>query len=121
MEESSTRIACVNAIPVSGTGLLMLLCALDSCWHDEFRDWLAADMFPARLAICFNACASYDRIDEDPGVDAPRFLTLYDTPSIGDLYAAPYQRLRANRDKRDAAFHARLKKPEPRNAHVGWS
>lgn len=93
--------------PSGGTGLLMLFCNLDPAWHDAFRRWLVEDMFPARLAIGFNACASYDRIDAATG--AARYLTLYETPALGDLYGAAYQGLRSNRDVRDAAFHARFR------------
>jgi hypothetical protein len=95
--------------PTSGTGLLLLLCNLDPQWHREFRAWLAEDMFPARLAIGFRACASYDRIDADAKPGAARFLTLYDVDSVGELYAAPYQGLRSHRDARDAAFHRRFR------------
>lgn len=99
----------LHSTPTGGSGLLALFCNLSPEWHVEFRQWLAEDMFPARRAICFPACASYDRLASDPAPGAPhRYLTLYEAPSLGDLYGAPYQRLREHRDARDTAFHARF-------------
>jgi hypothetical protein len=97
-------------LPSGGTGLLALFCNLDPRWHAEFRDWLVEDMFPARRAIGFPACASYDRIDgaSEPTDAALRYLTLYAAPTLGDLYGRAYQGLRENRDARDAAFHQRF-------------
>ena len=99
----------ITSQPSSGTGLLLLLCNLAPQWHAEFRAWLAEDMFPARRAIGFKGCASYDRVAAGAQPGAAQFLTLYDVASVGELYGAPYQALRSNRDARDAAFHARFR------------
>ena len=103
----------ISSCPSAGTGMLAVLCDLQPQWHREFREWLRDDMMPARMRIGFPAAASYDRIDgaaENSGGTEP-FATVYDAASIGDLYGAPYQALRANRDQRDKDFHARFIKP----------
>lgn len=97
----------ISTMASRGTGLLALFCDLDPRWHAEFRQWLEEDMFPARLAIGFRACASYDLWPGDDAGAEP-FATLYETPVSGDLYAQPYQALRESRDARDRAFHARF-------------
>ncbi|MEW6332767.1 MAG: hypothetical protein AB1558_00695 [Thermodesulfobacteriota bacterium] len=97
----------------AGTGLLAIFCDLDPRWHREFRAWLRDDMFPARMKIGFRAAASYDLVQDAVdrhGIPEP-FATVYETVSTGDLYGAPYQALRANRDQRDRDFHARFLKP----------
>lgn len=101
----------LGSSPSRGTGLLALFCDLEAQWREEFRQWLVEDMFPARLAIGFRACASYDLVAPEgaSGPPAQTFLTLYETAAAGDLYARPYQRLRENRDARDRAFHARFR------------
>lgn len=93
--------------------MLAVFCDLDVQWHREFREWLRDDMMPARMRIGFAAAASYDLISgaaADCASPEP-FVTLYETASIGDLYGAPYQGLRANRDPRDIDFHARFIRP----------
>ena len=70
-------------------------------------------MMPARLRIGFPACASFDLLpgaSGQSGTPEP-FVTVYEAASIGDLYGVPYQGLRANRDARDKAFHARFLRP----------
>lgn len=103
----------IGAAPAGGSGMLAVFCALDPQWHREFREWLRDDMMPARLRIGFPACASYDLLTGaacNAGAPEP-FATVYETASIGALYDAPYQGLRANRDARDTAFHARFLRP----------
>lgn len=104
----------ISSTPSGGTGMLAVLCDLEPRWHREFREWLRDDMMPARMRIGgFPAAASYDRIAgaaENYGGTEP-FATVYETDSIGDLYGAPYQALRANRDQRDKDFHARFLNP----------
>ena len=94
-----------------GTGLLAIFCDLESRWHEEFRAWLAEDMFAARMGIGFRACASYDAVPDTPETSmagAPPFLTLYECASLADLYGGAYQALRRERGERDAAFHQRM-------------
>ena len=91
-----------------GTGLLAIFCDLDVADRADFRPWLTEDMFPARMAIGFNACASYDRITGT----GQQFLTLYEMPSLGHLYGAAYQGLRRDRNSRDAAYHRKFRNPE---------
>ncbi len=104
----------IGSAPSAGTGMLAVLCDLEPRWHREFREWLRDDMMPARMRIGgFPAAASYDRIEgaaENQGGTEP-FATVYEAASIGDLYGAPYQALRANRDQRDKDFHARFIAP----------
>ncbi len=94
--------------PSGGTGLLAIFCDLDEADRADFRPWLTEDMFPARRAIGFNACASYDRVDGD----GQQFLTLYEMPSLGHLYGEPYQALRRNRNPRDAMYHRKFRNPD---------
>lgn len=97
----------------AGTGLLAVFCDLAPEWRDEFRPWLAEDMFPPRKAIGFGPGASFDLI---PGALAPpdgatqpqAYVTCYVTPALGDLYGSPYQDLRKTRAARDAAYHQRM-------------
>ncbi len=94
-----------------GRGMLAIFCDLEEKWRDEFRSWLAEDMFPARLAVGFPCCASYDAVPDMGGgthVGVPEFLSLYEAPALADLYGEPYQALRRNRDLRDASFHERM-------------
>ncbi|MFC1492024.1 hypothetical protein ACFLQ0_05515 [Nitrospinota bacterium] len=94
-----------------GHGMLALFCDLEEKWHEEFRAWLAEDMFPARLAVGFPSCASYDAVPDVAGstqVSVPEFLTLYETPALADLYDEAYQALRRDRDPRDAVMHERM-------------
>lgn len=103
----------ITSKTATGTGMLAVFCNLDSQWHREFREWLRDDMIPARMKIGFLASASYDRItgaaDEHGGTEP--FVTVYETASLGDLYGAPYQLLRRDRDQRDKDFHARFIDP----------
>lgn len=95
-------------IPIGGTGLLAIFCDLDEVDQADFRPWLAEDMFPARMQIGFNACASYDRISGG----GQEFLTLYEMPSLGHLYGEAYQSLRRQRNPRDAAYHEKFRNPD---------
>jgi len=99
------------ALQPRGLGLLAIFCDLEARWHGEFREWLVEEMFPARLEIGFCCCASYGLVPgEEEGLSssAPPFLTLYETPSLADLYGEPYAALRRNRGERDRAFHQRM-------------
>ncbi len=96
-------------------GMLAIFCDMGDQWHEEFRMWLSEDMFPARMRIGFPACSSYDAVSGEEGADAdgsqavaPPFLTIYETSSAADLYGEAYQRLRRDRDPRDAAMHERM-------------
>lgn len=91
-----------------GTGLLAIFCDLERADQADFRPWLVEDMFPPRLAIGFNSCASYDRVSGE----GQAFLTLYEMPSLGHLYGEPYQALRRNRQPRDAAYHEKFRNPD---------
>ena len=106
-----TRLGREAASALAGTGLLAIFCDLEARWHEEYRDWLREEMFPARLAVGFRRCASYDLLPgegDDRSSSAPPFLTLYEAPSVADLYGQPYQALRENRSERDRAFHDRM-------------
>jgi len=92
-------------------GLLALFCDMEEKWREEFRAWLAEDMFPARLKAGLFACASYDAVaDIERGTQStvPEFLTLYETATVADLYGEAYQSLRRDRDERDTAIHERM-------------
>ena len=91
-----------------GTGLLAIFCDLDEADRADFRPWLGEDMFPARMAIGFTACASYDLI----AGEGQQFLTLYEMPSLGHLYGEAYQGLRRQRNPRDAAYHQKFRNPD---------
>lgn len=88
--------------------MLAVFCDLAVEDQADFRPWLTEDMFPARIAIGFNACASFDRVQGD----GPEFVTLYEMPSLGHLYGEPYQGLRRVRGPRDAAYHEKFQNPE---------
>lgn len=94
--------------PRGGSGMLAVFCDLAEEDQADFRPWLIEDMFPARLDIGFNACASFDRVSGD----GPEFVTLYEMPSLGHLYGEPYQALRRVRNPRDAAYHEKFQNPE---------
>lgn len=106
----------ISSTARSGTGLLAVFCDLAPEWREDFRPWLAEDMFPPRMAIGFGPAATFDLIE---GADVgPRtgalgkpqaFVTLYVAPGLGALYGAPYQGLRIKRAPRDAAYHQRMK------------
>ena len=87
--------------PVNGSGLLAIFCDLDPKDQKEFHPWLVNEMFPARLKIGFNSCASFEKISGD----GQKFLTLYEVDSIVSLYDRPYQNLRENRSPLDTKFH----------------
>lgn len=101
--------------PTGGTGLLAIFCDLDEADQSDFRPWLTEDMFPARMAIGFNACASYDRV----AGEGQQFLTLYEMPSLGHLYGEAYQGLRRQRKPRDAAYHKKFRNPD--RYTLAWS
>jgi hypothetical protein len=65
-------------------------------------------MFPARLNIGFKNCASFNLINGD----GSKFVTLYETESIGFLYDLPYQNLRQTRTQRDADYHRKFQNQE---------
>ena len=98
----------IRDIPGRGTGLLAIFCDLDAEDRLDFRPWLTEDMFPARMRIGFNACASYDRV----AGEGQQFLTLYEMPSLGHLYGEAYQGLRRDRKPRDAAYHEKFRNPD---------
>lgn len=87
--------------PANGSGLLAIFCDLDPKDQKEFHPWLVNEMFPARLKIGFNSCASFEKISGD----GQKFLTLYEVDSIVSLYDRPYQNLRENRSPLDTKFH----------------
>lgn len=87
--------------PINGSGLLAIFCDLTIEDQKEFHPWLLNEMFPARLKIGFNSCASFEKI----GGDGQKFLTLYEVDNIVYLYDKPYQKLRENRSPLDAKFH----------------
>jgi len=87
--------------PVNGSGLLAIFCDLDPKDQKEFHPWLVNEMFPARLKIGFNSCASFEKISGD----GQKFLTLYEVDNIVSLYDSPYQKLRDNRSPLDTKFH----------------
>ncbi|MEC8452512.1 MAG: hypothetical protein VXY84_01030 [Pseudomonadota bacterium] len=87
--------------PANGSGLLAIFCDLDPKDQKEFHPWLLNEMFPARLKIGFNSCASFEKISGD----GQEFLTLYEVDNIVSLYDRPYQKLRENRSPLDTKFH----------------
>ena len=93
--------------PANGSGLLAIFCDLDPKDQKEFHPWLLNEMFPARLKIGFNSCASFEKISGD----GQKFLTLYDVDNIVYLYDRPYQNLRENRSPLDAKFHKCFQNP----------
>ena len=74
----------------------------------DFRPWLEEDMFPARQRIGFRSCASFNLIRGH----GSKFVTLYETTSVGNLYDAPYQALRQKRNLRDADYHRKFQNPQ---------
>jgi hypothetical protein len=99
-----------------GSGMLAVFCDLAREDQADFRSWLTEDMFPARVEIGFNACASFDRVQGE----GPEFVTLYEMPSLGHLYGEPYQGLRRMRNLRDAAYHEKFQNPARYTlSHVG--
>jgi len=93
--------------PINGSGLLAIFCNLNEEDQNEFHPWLFNEMFPARLKISFNSCASFEKIDGD----GQKFLTLYEVDNIGYLYDKPYQSLRENRSPLDLKFHKNFLNP----------
>jgi len=93
--------------PINGSGLLAIFCNLNEEDQNEFHPWLLNEMFPARLKISFNSCASFEKIDGD----GQKFLTLYEVDNIGYLYDKPYQSLRENRSSLDTKFHKNFLNP----------
>ena len=87
--------------PANGSGLLAIFCDLDPKDQKEFHPWLLNEMFPARLKIGFNSCASFEKLSGD----GQKFLTLYEVDNIVPLYDRPYQKLRENRSPLDTKFH----------------
>lgn len=88
--------------------MLAIFCDLAEEDQADFRPWLTEDMFPARIQIGFNACASFDKVNGD----GPSFVTLYEMPNLGHLYGAPYQALRRERKPRDTAYHKKFQNLE---------
>jgi hypothetical protein len=109
LSEKSSSV--IHAPPALGTGLLAVFCDLAPEYLDEFRPWLSDEMFPPRMAIGFGPAASFDLVpalwvDPSAASGTPQaHVTIYVTPTLGDLYGAPYQGLRVVRAPRDAAFH----------------
>lgn len=93
--------------PINGSGLLAIFCNLNKEDQNEFHPWLLNEMFPARLKIGFNSCASFEKIDGD----GQKFVTLYEVDNIVYLYDKPYQKLRENRSPLDAKFHKSFLNP----------
>ena len=93
--------------PANGSGMLAIFCDLDPKDQKEFHPWLLNEMFPARLKIGFNSCASFEKISGE----GQKFLTLYEVDNITSLYDRPYQMLRENRSPLDAKFHTSFINP----------
>ena len=93
--------------PANGSGLLAIFCDLDPKDQKEFHPWLLNEMFPARLKIGFNSCASFEKISGN----GQKFLTLYEVDNIVYLYDRPYQKLRENRSPLDTKFHESFMNP----------
>jgi hypothetical protein len=94
--------------PANGSAMLAIFCNLATEDQADFRPWLSEDMFPARLNIGFKNCASFNLIQGD----GSKFVTLYETPSLGNLYNVSYQKLRQSRTLRDADYHDKFLTPE---------
>ena len=94
----------LDHMPNNGSAMLAVFCDLAFKDQADFRPWLAEDMFPARLDIGFRNCASFN-LRQGEG---SKFVTLYETPSLGHLYDVPYQELRRTRRSRDAAYHKKF-------------
>ena len=95
----------IRTVAAGGTGLLAIFVDLDPVDQPGFRPFLAEDMFPPRRKIGFGPAASYDPVSGA----GQQFLTMYVTPSLGELYGAPYQGLREQRGERDALYHDRFR------------
>ena len=93
--------------PINGSGLLAIFCNLNKEDQIEFHPWLLNEMFPARLKIGFNSCASFEKVNGD----GQKFLTLYEVDNIVYLYDEPYQKLREDRSPLDARFHKNFLNP----------
>ena len=93
--------------PINGSGLLAIFCDLNHKDQKEFYPWLLKEMFPARLKIGFNSCASFEKISGE----GQKFLTLYEVDNIVYLYDRPYQKLRENRSPLDTKFHKSFQNP----------
>lgn len=111
----STLSATLSATPRSGTGMLAVFTDLAKQDQAAFRPWLVEEMFAARMAIGFHAAGSFDLV----AGDGPEFVTLYDAPSLGDLYGEPYQGLRRVRSPMDAAYHKKFRNPD--RFTLGWT
>ena len=94
--------------PTNGSAMLAIFCNLATEDQADFRPWLSEDMFPARLNIGFKNCASFNLIKGD----GSKFVTLYETPSLRNLYNVSYQKLRQTRTPRDANYHEKFIDPE---------
>lgn len=92
---------------INGSGLLAIFCNLNQKDQNEFHAWLLNEMFPARLKIGFNSCASFEKIEGD----GQKFVTLYEVDNIVYLYDKPYQKLRENRSPLDTKFHKSFLNP----------
>ena len=100
-------MAKLTSKPANGSGLLAIFCDLDPKDQKEFHPWLLKEMFPARLKIGFNSCASFEKINGE----GQKFLTLYEVDNIVYLYDRPYQNLRENRSPLDTKFHKSFQNP----------
>ena len=98
----------LSHMPNNGSAMLAVFCDLALKDQADFRPWLVEDMFPARLNIGFKNCASFN-LRQGEG---SKFVTLYETPSLGHLYDVPYQELRRTRKSRDAAYHKKFQNPQ---------
>lgn len=98
----------LSHMPNDGSAMLAVFCDLDFKDQADFKSWLSEDMFPARLNIGFKNCASFNMCQGRGG----KFVTLYETPSLGHLYDDPYQELRRTRKPRDAAYHKKFQNPQ---------
>ena len=88
-------------------GILCIFCDLNSTDKIDFRPWLTEEMFPARINIGFNCCASFDLLEGS----GPEFATLYKVTNQKFLYGDPYQNLRRDRLPRDIKFHKNFINP----------
>ena len=88
-------------------GVLCIFCDLNSTDKIDFRPWLTEEMFPARINIGFNCCASFDLLEGS----GSEFATLYKVPNQKFLYGDPYQNLRRDRLPRDIKFHKNFINP----------
>ena len=88
-------------------GVLCIFCDLNSTDKIDFRPWLTEEMFPARINIGFNCCASFDLLEGS----GPEFATLYKVTNQKFLYGDPYQNLRRDRLPRDIKFHKNFINP----------